>query len=70
MRIAKEKLQNINTRFVDDLTKTDLEENNRLKPFKTELNEKGKKPRFVQGRLYSNSTLITRNEIKTLFDNR
>ena len=65
MRVAKVKLQNTNIRFVDDLTKTDLEEKNRLK-----LYEKGKKPRFVQGRLYSNNTLIAQNEIKTFFDNQ
>ena len=70
MRVAKEKLHNTNIRFVDDLTKTDLEEKNRLKPFMAELYEKGKKPRFVQGRLYSNNTLITQNEIKTFFDNQ
>ena len=40
MRVAKEKLHNTNIRFVDDLTKMDLEEKNRLKPFMAELYHK------------------------------
>ena len=56
-------LHNTNIRFLDDLTKTDPEGKNRLKHFLVELDEKRKKPRFVQGRLYSKNTLVTQGEM-------
>ena len=68
MRSAREKLQNTNIRFVDDLTQKDLEEKIRLKPLMTELYNQNKKPRFIQGRLFANNRAVTQEEIRAFFD--
>ena len=68
MRSAREKLQNTNIRFVDDLTQKDLEETNRLKPLMTESYNQNKKPRFIQGRLFANNRAETQEEIRAFFD--
>ena len=61
---ARKKLQGTGIRFTDDLTAVDLEEKKRLKPLMADLYHKNMKPRFIQGRLYSNRQHVRQEQIK------
>ena len=63
MAIASEKLAGTNLRFTDDLTARDLETKKRVTPMMNKLYLDKQKPRFVNGRLYSNGKLVPQEVI-------
>ena len=53
MTSARDAFANTGIRFVDDLTPKDLEAKCRILPYMEKLNADNKKPRFIDGRLFS-----------------
>ena len=53
MTSARDTLANTGIRFVDDLTPKDLEAKRRILPYMEKLYADNKKPRFINGRLFS-----------------
>ena len=53
MTSARDALANTGIRFVDDLTPKDLEAKRRILPYMEKLYADNKKPRFINGRLFS-----------------
>ena len=51
MTMAKEKLEGMGYRFMDDLTNKNLEEKRRLSPLMNKLYKDNQRPRFANGRL-------------------
>lgn len=68
MTSAREKLQHSGLRFVDDLTKVDLEEKQQLKSLMDKLYRENKRPRFVNGRLYAEGKVVSREVINSFLE--
>ena len=63
MVVAREKLAETDVRITDDLTPRDLEAKKRVIPFMNKLYSDKQKPRFANGRLYSNGKLVPQEAI-------
>ena len=63
MAVAREKLAETVVRITDDLTPTDLEAKKRVIPLMNKLYSDKQKPRFDNGRLYSNGKLVPQEAI-------
>ena len=63
MAVAREKLAETDVRITDDLTPRDLEAKKRVIPFMNKLYSDKQKPRFANGRLYSNGKLVPQEAI-------
>ena len=63
MAVARDKLAGTTFRITDDLTARDLEAKKRVIPLMNKLYSDNQKPRFVNGRLYSNGKLVPQEAI-------
>ena len=62
---ARERLAETGVRIADDLTARDLETKKRVIPLMNKLYTENQKPRFANGRLYSNGKLVPQETIDT-----
>lgn len=65
MRAARESLQNTQYHLMDDLTIVDAKEKKRLAPMMQDLYDKGKRPSFRNGRLYSEGKPVSSDAINS-----
>ena len=65
MAVARERLAETGVRITDDLTARDLEAKKRVIPLMNKLYTENQKPRFANGRLYSNGKLVPQETIDT-----
>ena len=63
MAVAREKLAETGVRIIDDLTPRDMEAKKRVIPLMNKLYSDKQKPRFVNGKLYSNGKLVPQETI-------
>ena len=68
MTSAREVLAGTGFRLVDDLTPKDLEAKRRVLPYMEKLYADNKKPRFINGRLYSEDRPVPLETINAFLD--
>ena len=63
MRATRTNLHDSKLRFVDDLTKEDMQEKQRVRPLMNELFETNRRPSFRNGKLYAEGRPVSEDEI-------